>query len=452
MTTENPYERSVEFTLSDKQIDALDVLHDDVTNELVFGGGARGGKTFLGSFWIISECLSKPGSQWLVARESLKALKRTTLRTFFKVMSSMGLVKDIDFKYNAQEMVLTFIQEDSTVFFSELKRIPSDPEFDRIGSYDLTGAWLDESQEICKDAKDALQFRFTTMEGDGWVAVPKTLYTCNPSKGWIYGDFWKPIIKEGLKVLGRMFITSLYLDNPWIDHKKYHDNVIKTKNKVKIERLLKGNFEYDDDPAKIFEIDGIWDMFTNTVDASSEKYMSCDVARKGRDKTVIVIWEGFKAIKIESWDKTLTRETRKFLEDRAAAHGVRRSRIIIDEDGVGGGVVDELPGCVGFVNNSKPLEGENYSNLKTQCYFKFADFVNQGKMSIVGITTEDKELLIEEMEQIKQKHIDKDGKIALEGKEKVKEMIGRSPDIADALMMRFYFEIETEPWLGSIVI
>ena len=444
--------RSIDFELSKKQIQAYEVLSDNTTNELVFGGGARGGKSFLGSFWIISECLSKPRSAWLVGREELKALKRTTLRTFFKILSDMKLKKDEDFNFNAQDMVLTFLDSGSIVFFSELKRIPSDPEFDRLGSYDLTGAWLDEAQEICKDAKDALQFRFTTMTGEGWEAIPKSLYTCNPSKGWIYGDFWKPIIKDKRPTDSKMFITSLYSDNPWIDHKKYKDNVLKTNNKVKIERLLYGNFEYDDDPAKIFEIDSIYDLFTNTVEKSEDKYLSCDVARKGRDKTVIIYWEGLKAVKIESFAVTLTSRTRQLLENRAEAYRVPRSHIIVDEDGVGGGVVDELEGCVGFVNNSRALEGENYMNLKTQCYFNFADSVNKCKMAIGGIEEADKTLLIEELEQIKQKNIDKDGKIAIEGKDKIKEMIGRSPDIADALMMRFYFEIESEPCLESIII
>ena len=56
-----------------------------------------------------------------------------------------------------------------------------------------------------------------------------------------------------------------------------------------------------------------------------------------------------------------------------------------------------------------------------------------------------KHLLIEELEQIKQKNIDKDSKISLEDKEKIKEHIGRSPDIADALMFRMYFEIDKKP-------
>jgi len=56
--------------------------------------------------------------------------------------------------------------------------------------------------------------------------------------------------------------------------------------------------------------------------------------------------------------------------------------------------------------------------------------------------TEYKDQIIEELEQVKRHNIDKDGKLAVIPKEKVKELLGRSPDFSDALMMRMYFELE----------
>ena len=41
------------------------------------------------------------------------------------------------------------------------------------------------------------------------------------------------------------------------------------------------------------------------------------------------------------------------------------SHIIVDEDGVGGGVKDGISGCKGFVNGSKALKNENFQNLKS---------------------------------------------------------------------------------------
>lgn len=443
-----------QFELSEKQELAYDFLsgHPEIS-ELMFGGGASGGKTFLGSFWIASECVAKPGSAWLIAREELKALKRTTMRTFFKVLSILGYKKDVHYNFNAQDMVLTFANK-SVVFFAELKRIPSDPEFDRMGSYDLTGAWIDEAQEVCKDAKDALQFRFRVLEGYKWITSPKTLYTCNPSKGWIYNDFWKPLIKEGKEIDGRYFITSLYTDNPYIDHEKYRKNVMRTGNKVKIERLLKGNFDYDDDPNKIFEYDKILDLFTNKALNREGRFLSVDVAAI-IDRLVIGIWEGFQLKKVIVKRGQTLDVTENMILDLAAKYGVPHSNIIIDADGMGIGVVHHIRNCKGFHNGAKPIQPTiakydetktfNYANLKTQCYMLLAEKVNNGEVGIDEISLEDKEALIEELDVIKQTNIDSDKKIQIEKKEDVKEVLGRSPDIADMMMMRMFFELKPAP-------
>jgi len=460
--------KQVEFALFDKQLEAYYLLCDAITNELVYGGGARGGKTVLGCFWITSECINeKPGSAWLVAREELKALKRTTLRTFFWVLYQLGLKQGEHFHYNAQDMVLTFANS-SVVFFSELKRIPSDPEFDRLGSYDLTGAWIDEAQEVVKDAKDSLQFRFTVLKGLGWVTIPKTLYTCNPSMNWIGRDFWRPLIKEGKEIEGSAFITSLYTDNPYIDHEKYKKAVLRTRNKPKIERLLRGNFEYDDDPARYFSIENIMDLFTNVAEKSDNKFISGDVARKGRDKMPIGYWEGLqlKEIIVIPYEiKSDTKKSAAWIDEYAKKKGVRRSRIVLDEDGVGGGVVDNLPGCIGFVNGSRPIKTRrqkrkerlhknlvNYGNLKAQCYDEFARLAENGKIGIdESVESGIKDELTEELIQIKQKDADKDGKIYIAGKDIIRENIGRSPDYADMIMMRMYFEIKKSPILTPIL-
>jgi hypothetical protein len=44
--------------------------------------------------------------------------------------------------------------------------------------------------------------------------------------------------------------------------------------------------------------------------------------------------------------------------------------------------------------------------------------------------------------------VDSDGKLVVLGKDKVKEGLGRSPDLADALMMRMVLELRADP-VGS---
>ena len=120
------------------------------------------------------------------------------------------------------------------------------------------------------------------------------------------------------------------------------------------------------------------------------------------------------------------------------------SKVVADEDGVGGGVVDIL-GCKGFVNGSKPIEENNiivqYQNLKSQCYFHLAKKINNNEIYI-NANENQKELIMQELEHVKRNNIDKDGKLSVLPKEKIKELLGRSPDYADALMMRMFFELD----------
>ena len=53
-----------------------------------------------------------------------------------------------------------------------------------------------------------------------------------------------------------------------------------------------------------------------------------------------------------------------------------------------------------------------------------------------------KKRLIEELEQVKSRDLDKDGKLKIITKEEVKERLGRSPDFSDMLMMRMWFELQ----------
>jgi predicted nucleic acid-binding OB-fold protein len=54
----------------------------------------------------------------------------------------------------------------------------------------------------------------------------------------------------------------------------------------------------------------------------------------------------------------------------------------------------------------------------------------------------DKDDLIQDLENVLNKNLDKDWKILLESKEDMKKRIWRSPDIADSIMMRMVYELE----------
>ena len=75
----------IECEFTPKQSKAFEYLMDNTTTELLFGGGAGGGKSYLGCAWIIHSCLKYKGIRCLIGRSKLDSLKKTTLNTFFEI-------------------------------------------------------------------------------------------------------------------------------------------------------------------------------------------------------------------------------------------------------------------------------------------------------------------------------------------------------------------------------
>lgn len=420
-----------------KQNNAVYFLKDRTTGEILYGGAAGGGKSALECLWLIESCQKYPGSRWLLGRSKLKSLKETTLNTFFELSSKLKISNQ--FKFNAQENIIHW-KNGSDILLKDLFLYPSDPNFDSLGSLEITGAAVDECNQIVKKAWQIVKsrIRYKLNEFD---LMPKMLGTCNPAKNWVYSDFYK-LNRDNTIEDYKKFIQALPQDNPHL-HPSYIQSLLRLDKNSK-ERLYYGNWEYDDDPAALINFNKIQDLFSNSFASRGDKYISADIARFGSDSTVIGLWDGFVLEHLITIGKNKVTEAANKISELAKQYSVPLSNIIVDDDGVGGGVVDILA-CNGFVNNSSPLpnketkEPENYNNLKSQCYFKLAELVNSNKIWIRDEKYRD--VIIEELEQVKQKDMDKDGKRQVLPKDKVKEILGRSPDYSDMLMMRCWFEL-----------
>ena len=395
--------------LSKKQTQAIDILEDKTTNVLLYGGGAGGGKSMLGVYWILKSALKYKKTRWVIGRSRLKTLKETTLQSFFEVCSMQGLKANIDYSYNETKSLITIHQTKSEILLKDLFRMPSDPQFDALGSLEISGCFIDECAEITPIAYNILQSRIR-YRLDKNNLIPKILMTCNPSIGWIYTQFYK---KHKSKTLpsNHRFIQSLVTDNPNIS--KHYIEQLKQTDMLTQRRLLYGDWEYSDDQTRLFDVDSLNDMFTNDYVMTGQKFMSVDVARFGRDKSVVCVWSGFRCEQIFTWDKNTLTELADNVQRIANDNLISRSNIITDSDGVGGAIPDILKGIKSFVNNSRALRNENYKNLKTQCYYKFAERVKKGQVFINCSDPTMKQEIINEFEICKQHDIDKENKLSI---------------------------------------
>lgn len=450
------------INLLPKQSEAWECWESKNITELGYGGAAGGGKTRLGCYLAIIIAEKYPSSRGAIGRKELKTLRLTTMATMFEIFKELGY-KENDYKYDAQQSIITFTNG-SQIYFLDTAYSPQDPEYTRFGSLEITWAWIDESNETPEKAKSILKTRVGRKNNLNGVEIkPFWLETFNPNKGHVHRDYYRPW-KEGTMPSYRAFIRALPGDNPYLPE-SYITN-LERADKITRERLLKGNFEFDDNPQKIMFYEAITDLPHNIlINTNPTKTLVADIARFGGDKIVLSVFSGLTLQTLWVYTYQGIDETIRKIKEMILVEEVGYQNVLVDEGGVGGGVVDGMRGIKGFNGASSPLPvwdfirskqvPANYQNFRSQCYFKLGEMVNNRQIAIKvksfqtnieGYTLE-KALsdLIEELDAIKQTDSSEDGKKAIIPKSEIKETLGRSPDFADIMMMRMFFELKDLP-------
>jgi phage terminase large subunit len=438
-----------------KQDRAYQLLWDNETRFLLFGGGAEGGKSWLGAEWLMTNCYRYNGTKWFIGRNELTRLMASSYATFRKVAAHHKIPPE-DWKFNGQYHFIEFRNQDTGKFDGEgsridcidLKYLPTDPQFQRFGSTEYTGGWIEEAGEVHFLAFDVLKSRIGRWRNEEYGLNPaKILLTCNPEQNWLYRIFYKPW-KKDLLPKGYAFVQALYKDNPYTAEQAA-ERLDQITDSVLRARLKMGMWEYAGGDNSLLDYDSIIDMFTNTLVEDSEKYLSADVARHGSDKIVIGEWRGFNLNKIIWKQNRGIDQTANDVREELRTNMIPHSHTIVDDDGVGGGVVDLVTGVKGFVGNSSAMipqgkeKKDNYKNLRSQCGFMLAEKIKKHEVAITApIDEKTKEMIIEDLQQLKKKDTPIESPLQLIPKDEIKEALGRSPDFGDMMMMRMYFDLD----------
>jgi len=430
--------------LNYKQTEALDFLEDDKTEEVLFGGAAGPGKTTLGCYWQLKRRLKFPGTRGFIGRAVMKTLKETTLMTFFEVAKMQGVIRGKHFDLTSSQdkefpNCLTF-RNGSLIFLRDLFSYPSDPDFDELGSLEISDAYIDECSQVVSKAKDILKVRIRYKLTE-YNLIPKILYTTNPTKNWAYSEFYKAHQRNEL-LDRRKFVQAFAWDNP--DYPKSSLESLKNMPEgPEKERLYRGNWDYSDDPSVLCEFDAIMDMFTNDhVERTGKKRISSDLAMQGRDKFIVAAWDGlvcrFVVDKGKSDGKSIETDVKQVM----TSEGVSHSHTIVDSDGMGAYLESYLKGIKEFHGGAQAMHKKEFANLKAECGYKLAEKVNKREIKIICSPIQ-KEQIIKEMGVLKAKNVDSDeSRKRLIGKDDMKEQLnGKSPDYLDTLIMGMYFQL-----------
>jgi len=416
-----------------RQSEALKFLSADSQVEtILYGGAAGGGKTMLGCMWQILRRLKYPGTRSLIGRAKLDTLKKTTMNTFFQVANDIGLRAGEDFSYNQQSHIIKF-SNGSEIILADLFLYPSDPHFQDLGGLELTDVFLDEATEISEKAYSVVCSRIRYKLNE-FGLKPKILLTCNPSKGWIYNQFYLPYKNQNLpKHLA--FVQALPGDN--IHLPDAYVTSLSRLPEADRKRLLEGDWEFDNSSDRLYMYDELMRCFREPMNVG-EGYITADIARLGKDRTVLCVWKGLSCIDIVVLRQKRQDEVKAEIQRLMNQYSVRLSNVLADADGVGGGLVDSLR-CREFMNGSKAVRGTQYMNLKADCYFRLGELIDKNEITFPIKWQED---ICKELELIRRVDPDKEGKLRVTSKDTISQRTGGiSPDIADAIMMRAYFEL-----------
>lgn len=427
---------------NEKQKKCIEAWVNPSISEIIYGGSKGSAKSYTGCSLIFGDALMYPGTHYWISRKTLKDIRSFTIPSIYEVFDKWGLDKDLYLKYNGMDHFFSLPNE-SRVYLLDAKYIPSDPMYERFGSMQFTRGWIEEAGEFKAECKENLMASLGRWKNDVYNLPVKLLQTCNPSKNYLYKEY--KLNKTNDLPDHKIFIQAFPQDNKMLPN-GYIENLERTLTGSRKQRLLYGNWEYDDDPMILVDFESIQDVFNNEHVDHGQKYITVDVARFGNDKTVIRYWNGWRCEKRIALNKSSITQTAEAVKKISREQKVPIRNIIVDEDGVGGGVVDILK-CKGFVANSRPAQisnNDNYDNLKSQCAFFLAEKIKKSQLYDSENNPETQELIIEELEQLKQKDLLDTRKNALISKDEMKGNIGRSPDDLDTYIMRAYFDLKPQ--------
>lgn len=426
---------------NEKQKEVCRYWSDEVTTDILYGGSKGSGKSYLGCSLIFGDALTYPNTFYFIARKNLNDLRKFTLPSIYEVFNHWG-ISDKYYKYNGQDSYFE-LYNGSRVYLLDAKYMLSDPLYYRFGSMQMTRGWIEEAGEFSLESKNNLQASIGRWNNELYGLTPKLLQTCNPSKNYLYSDYYRKD-KEGALEIYKKFVQALPTDNKCLSQ-AYLLNLERSLTTNQKERLLFGNWEYDDDPNALIDYDAICDLFTNEyVQPIGQNRISADLAMKGRDRFIAGGWEGLVVSVDIDMPYSPADVIEKELKGLVLRRKVSHSQVVADSDGLGAYLESYIRGIVEFHNGSTAFD-KQYANLKAECAYKLAEVVNNRQMRII-CSKEQEEKIKEELGVLKAIDVDNDtSKKNIISKDLMKQLLGRSPDYLDMLIMGMYHYVAPKP-------
>lgn len=175
--------------------------------------------------------------------------------------------------------------------------------------------------------------------------------------------------------------------------------------------------------------------------------IGCDVARFGDDDTTIYVARGNCVLHREAHNGWGTNETAGRLKQlcrefaQRSGQEAKKVEVRVDDDGVGGGVVDQRgeaglrydPSNYNFIpanGSASAMQSDEFPNRRSEVWFAGAQRAEEGRIDISRLPEEERRELKRQLQAPKYK-LDGQGRRVVEPKAETKKRLKRSPDEAD---------------------
>jgi hypothetical protein len=414
--------------LSRKQSDAWWALQQPHVEELLYGGAKGGGKSWFGCHWMYHECYEiarnyvptprkHPIPVAFMGRKIAKRFKETTLDTWKRfIPSDRYSIKGDPAEITIAGRVLI-----------RTGGLDDREDVEKFNSAEFARIFIDQAEETTKDDISVMRASLRLTIG-GKRVPPKVLWTANPRQCWLKEDFIDNPTPE------RPFIKALPTDNTKMDGLDAYLKKLNDAFKHRPELLaayLEGIWDAFEGGDQLIMNRWVDDAYVNRHLCGGGKLISCDPARFGEDETVIFVFEGTDVIDKKIMGKSRTTEISYEIAKMSRENG--HCPAVIDEIGVGAGVVDECKAkgvnTIPFNSSAKSEEAELYYNLRAEAWMRASKLFSEGK---VRLTFQDPRL---KRQLVIPTYSFRNGRILVEDKAEIKKRLGSSPDWADCYIM-----------------
>ncbi|HEG42471.1 MAG TPA: hypothetical protein ENH94_00325 [Phycisphaerales bacterium] len=413
--------------LSAKQSQAYKFLADPAIDEVLYGGAKGGGKSVFGCFWLFLKCLE------VIEEFGLEK------RKYPLPIGWMGRKQSVDFTNTTLETWKKFIppdqyrirEHDHEVIIADTVKLDYGG-FDRVESLHKFNSaeycmyFIDQAEEVTKDEVAMLRaccfhrlvINDTNLPGKG-------LLTANPAQCWLKNDFVSfPSAK-------RRFVRALPGDNKWTGQKYVEALEEAFKHRPKLLAAYRdGDWNAFEGEDQIITSSSIV-RSVNTLPVYSGWLVVCDPARFGDDDAIILLMNGTNVEERVCWGKSQTTKISGKMLQMSREHD--NCICIVDETGVGGGVVDELRDygrrVIGFTATAKAKDSVKFYNLRAEAWWDAGEMFDKGDVYCPGMYPElQTQLCIP-------KYDFRRGRILVESKKDIKKRLDHSPDDADCYVI-----------------